>query len=140
VKKYLKERVKSNLTIPVTDIKSEKDIPSIAKKHKVPESDIRDQLKKGKKVEREHTGNDKAATDIALDHIDELPDYYDDLVKMEKKAKKKLKEGFGKEDTKEKINKNILKKYGRKTATGKKANDIDTEPEIEITQTGGYYR
>lgn len=35
-----------------------------------------DELKKGKKHEHEHTNNDQVATEIAKDHLQEEPDYY----------------------------------------------------------------
>ena len=47
------------------------------------------QLVKGIKVENEHTKNTKAASEIAKDHLNERPDYYEKLDKMEKQ---KLKE------------------------------------------------
>jgi hypothetical protein len=65
-----------------------KKTPSLAdikKKSDKPDSKIDAQLKKGVKVEREHTKNDAEAREIARDHLDELPDYYDRLEKVEKK-------------------------------------------------------
>lgn len=44
------------------------------------------QLKKGTKVELEHTSNPLLAEKIAKDHLAELPDYYDRLQKMEEGA------------------------------------------------------
>jgi hypothetical protein len=41
------------------------------------------QLKKGIKIEREHTTNAKIAQEIAEDHLMENPKYYDALEKME---------------------------------------------------------
>ena len=46
------------------------------------------QLKKGIKIEREHIKDDDIAKKIALDHLAEIPDYYDRLEKMEKEAEK----------------------------------------------------
>jgi hypothetical protein len=60
-------------------------VETLAKKHKLPVAAINKQLKKGIKVEREHSKHDEVAKEIALDHIAELPDYYDRLDKMEKK-------------------------------------------------------
>ena len=60
----------------------------LAKKHNVPLSQIKNQLKKGTKVEKEHTKNIELATTIASQNIDELPDYYDRLSKAEKKPVK----------------------------------------------------
>lgn len=56
----------------------------IAKKHKVSLKDINSQLEMGIKVEKEHTTDEKVAREIALDHLWELPDYYDKLKKVEK--------------------------------------------------------
>ena len=44
---------------------------------------VKQQLEKGKKVEHEHTNKDSVAKKIALAHIQELPDYYDRLKKVE---------------------------------------------------------
>ena len=68
----------------VEQLKSHKSPEQLAKKHKVPVSQIKIQLKKGTKVEKEHTKNVELATTIASQHIDELPDYYDKLSKVEK--------------------------------------------------------
>lgn len=46
------------------------------------------QLKKGVKVETEHTGDKWIAAQIAMDHLAEFPDYYTRLEKMEKAAEK----------------------------------------------------
>lgn len=72
-------------------LKSHKTPEELAKKHKVSVSQIKDQLKKGTKVEKEHTKDVELATTIASQHIDELPDYYDKLSKIEKKP---IKEGL----------------------------------------------
>lgn len=67
-------------------------VDQIAKKHGVDEKEIERQLEKGIKVEYEHTKSKKEAAEIARDHLDEFPDYYDRLEKMEKKAKTDMKE------------------------------------------------
>ena len=69
-------------------LKPHKTPEQLAKKHKVPLSQIKNQLKKGTKVEKEHTKNIELATTIASQNIDELPDYYDRLSKAEKKPVK----------------------------------------------------
>lgn len=58
----------------------------IAKKHNVSVDDIKAQLEKGIKVEKEHTDDESKAERIALDHLFEIPNYYDKLDKMEKSA------------------------------------------------------
>jgi len=45
-----------------------------------------DQLAMGINVEMEHTDNPKVAEEIAKDHLEEIPDYYTYLEKMEKEA------------------------------------------------------
>ncbi|MFA5392763.1 MAG: DUF5661 family protein, partial [Candidatus Paceibacterota bacterium] len=47
-----------------------------------------DQLAKGAKVEMEHTDDPTLAKEIAADHLDEFPNYYDALADMENKLKK----------------------------------------------------
>jgi hypothetical protein len=54
----------------------------IAKKHGVKDSELRSELKKGIKVEQEHTSNIKTAARIALDHLFEDPKYYTKLSKI----------------------------------------------------------
>lgn len=45
------------------------------------------QLNKGIEIEQEHSSDKALAKKIAKDHLDEIPDYYERLVKMEKDAK-----------------------------------------------------
>jgi hypothetical protein len=47
-----------------------------------------EQLRKGMRVEMEHTNNKELAREIAMDHLVEHPKYYDELEKMEKKLEK----------------------------------------------------
>lgn len=63
-------------------------IKDIAKKFDVSVKDVKSQIKKGKKVESEHTGDEEKQTEIAMDHVSEFPDYYDRIDKMEKEALK----------------------------------------------------
>jgi hypothetical protein len=72
-------------------LKSHKTVEQIAKKHRMNVSDIRRQLDMGVPIEHEHTHNKTLATDIALQHLDEIPDYYTRLKKMEASAKKEHK-------------------------------------------------
>ncbi len=60
----------------------------IAKKHNVKTEVIKKQLEKGKKVEMEHTNIPKLSKEISMDHLEEIPKYYDKLADMEKKALK----------------------------------------------------
>jgi hypothetical protein len=45
------------------------------------------ELAMGIKIEKEHTSDEKVAAKICRDHLDEFPDYYTRLEKLEKKAK-----------------------------------------------------
>jgi hypothetical protein len=69
-------------------IKPFKTVEQIAKKHRLDVSFIEKQLKMGEKIENEHTKNRELAREIALQHLDEIPDYYTRLKKMETDAKK----------------------------------------------------
>jgi hypothetical protein len=66
----------------------------ISKLFDVPVFYVEKQIKKGIKVEMEHTNNVDIAREIVLDHLTEFPDYYDRLEQMEKQGKEdfKLKE------------------------------------------------
>ena len=72
----------------------------IAKKHGVSVDAIIKQAEVGSTVEREHVTTHEEAYGIALQHLDEFPDYYKHLLKMEKelkaqhKKKKTVKEMF----------------------------------------------
>ncbi len=69
-------------------VKSHKSVEQIAKKHRLEVSFVKNQLKMGIPIEHEHTKDKDLATDIALQHLDEIPDYYTRLKKMEADAKK----------------------------------------------------
>lgn len=58
-------------------------VKELAQKHQVTVDQIEQQLAKGMKVEREHTSDESTAREIALDHLAERPDYYDQLAKIE---------------------------------------------------------
>ena len=57
----------------------------LAKKHKVSLKTIMKQVKMGTEVEGEHTTSKSGAKITALQHVDERPDYYTQLKKVEKK-------------------------------------------------------
>jgi stalled ribosome alternative rescue factor ArfA len=67
-------------------------IEDIAEKHGVSIRSIELQIEKGIKVEMEHTDNEEEAKRVAMDHLVEIPDYYNRLDKMEKDANKDLQE------------------------------------------------
>ena len=79
-KKKLKEQLKPFKTIE-----------QIAKKHRLEVSFIQKQLDIGEPIEHEHTKDHELAMEIALQHLDEIPDYYTRLKKMEASAKKEHK-------------------------------------------------
>lgn len=66
----------------------EEKIPGGLANQKKPSDFDQSQLLKGIKVELEHTDNSNLALEIAMDHLTEMPDYYDHLAKMEKEAEK----------------------------------------------------
>lgn len=60
----------------------------VGKHNNVPDNKFsKDQLKKGIKIEMEHTDNKDIAKNIAKDHLSEFENYYDALIKMEKELK-----------------------------------------------------
>jgi len=72
-----------------------KPVPSLedsAKKHNVDIETLKKQLEKGIEIEKEHTNDEKTAEKIALAHIDERPDYYIQIDKLEKKPVEKVEE------------------------------------------------
>ena len=72
-------------------LKSHRTVEQIAKKHRLDVSFIQKQLDMGEPIEHEHTKDHDLAKDIALQHLDEIPDYYTRLKKMETSAKKEHK-------------------------------------------------
>jgi len=72
----------------MSKFKSHKTVEQIAKKHRLDVSFIQRQLDMGEPIEHEHTKDHDLARDIALQHLDEIPDYYTRLKKMEADAKK----------------------------------------------------
>ena len=75
----------------MSQFKFHKTVEQIAKKHRMDVSFIQKQLDMGEPIEHEHTKNHDLAMDIALQHLDEIPDYYTRLKKMEASAKKEHK-------------------------------------------------
>lgn len=79
----------SELLLIFEQIKSYKSAEEIAKKHDVSLDFISKQLDIGIPIEHEHTKDEKLATIIALQHLNEIPDYYTKLKKMESSSKDK---------------------------------------------------
>jgi translation initiation factor 2 alpha subunit (eIF-2alpha) len=86
-----------------------KTIVNIADKFDLPITKIQQQIKKGEKVELEHTDDLEKAKEISMDHLSEFPDYYDRLGKMEKDASKAWENTNVTENTK-----NLIKRLIRK--------------------------
>lgn len=62
-------------------------IKDIAKKFRVSVKYLKQQLKKGMKVESEHTDDKEKQEEIAMDHIEEFANYYEELEGLETKLK-----------------------------------------------------
>lgn len=75
----------SEETDPKGPTKSYKTVEEIAKKHNVSVETIKSQLEMGIKVEGEHTTSKSEAKITALQHLDEVPNYYTKLKKVESK-------------------------------------------------------
>ena len=71
----------------------------------------KEQLEMGKKVEMEHTTNPIIAEKIAMDHIKEIPNYYNLLAEMEASAKANY------DAAKQEINKETNEEYPTKLAS-----------------------
>lgn len=87
-RKSEKEFKKKIKTLESADIirggkSSGKTVSDIAKHHKVDVSKIMDELKRGIKIEMEHTTDKNIAREIALDHLFEDPKYYTKLKSVE---------------------------------------------------------
>lgn len=117
-KESLKEGISKNMTAK-----------DIAEKHGVSVEDIRKQLEIGVKVEKEHTDDEKKAERIALDHLFEIPNYYDKLDKMEKSALKESND-YSYETIKNQI---LDKNFSKKLLLQKVYNSL-TRGEISKTQ------
>jgi hypothetical protein len=72
----------------MSKFKSHKTVEQIARKHRLEVSFIQKQLDMGEPIEHEHTQDHELAKHIALQHLDEIPDYYTRLKGMEADAKK----------------------------------------------------
>jgi hypothetical protein len=92
--KYCPVHGKTNCSIdeekdPKGPVQSYKSPKEIAKRHGVSLEAIQKQLKMGIKVEGEHTSDKTAARITALQHLDEVPDYYTKLKKVETQKESK---------------------------------------------------
>ena len=64
----------------------EERLPGGLADQKKPSDFNQSQILKGLKIEMEHTDNPMLAVEIAMDHLMEIPNYYDHLEEMEKEA------------------------------------------------------
>jgi len=87
VNQYTQAMKEENLEGGLADNKTLEDI---AKKYVTKKSSLeqimfklKKQLKKGIKKEMDHTNSVKTAREIAMDHLSEIPNYYDRLKKVE---------------------------------------------------------
>jgi hypothetical protein len=62
-------------------------LDELSNKHNISIKKLKLQLKKGIKIEKEHTSDLNVAKEIALDHLKEFPDYYDKLETIENNKK-----------------------------------------------------
>lgn len=88
--KVYRERIKKEFNIDIAKYK-ERLKGGKADGQPITKYDL-DQLIMGIKVELEHTNNKMTALEIATDHLEEIPDYYTRLLKMEEEAEKEMKE------------------------------------------------
>lgn len=91
----------------------------LARKHGVSVKYIIRQAEVGSTVEREHVTDHKAAYEIALQHLDEFPDYYDHLLAMEKKMKAQYK----KKKTYKEIKESLMTESHIDVAMGRELDD-----------------
>lgn len=91
----------------------------LATKHKVSVKYIIRQAEIGSTVEREHTTSHKEAYGIALQHLDEFPDYYKHLLAMEKKLKAENK----KKKTYKQMKESLIKESHVEVAMGRELDD-----------------
>lgn len=73
-------------------------VADLAEKYKTSLGAVEIELKKGIKVEMEHTNKHSVAKEIALDHLGEKLDYYTRLAKVEKDVEENFADGRHPED------------------------------------------
>lgn len=73
---FTEEEIKGGLSSGMTS-------QDIADKHSVDIDQIQKELEAGIEVEKEHTGDEDLAKEIAMDHLAEDPSYYTQLAKIE---------------------------------------------------------
>jgi hypothetical protein len=108
-------------------------IQDIANKHKVDVDTLKQELKKGIKVEYEHTNDNKKAARIAMDHLSEDPKYYTKLDKI------KL------EENKLELNKDLVSEFMKHVMDELKLEKLpkitlsdNSQEAIDLRSWGGY--
>ena len=89
-KKKKKKKLQCEEKDPKGPVQPYKTPEEIAKKHGVSLESIKAQLKMGMEVEKEHTSDETDARITALQHIDEVPNYYTKLKKVESQQESKI--------------------------------------------------
>lgn len=105
-------------------------INDIANKHKLDVDVLKQELKKGIKVEKEHTDDVKRAARIAMDHLFEDPKYYTKLTKI--KLEENLNKDLVKEFMKHVMDELQLNKLPKITLSN------DSQEAIDMKSWGGY--
>lgn len=105
----------------------------IAKKHGVSVDTIIKQAEIGSTVEREHVTTHEEAYGIALQHLDEFPDYYKHLLKMEKELKKE----HNKKKTFKQVRESTITAHKSVASVNVVENHIDVAMGKEIDDEGG---
>jgi hypothetical protein len=107
---------------------------NIADKHKVSLDNIKSELKKGIKVEKEHTNDVKQATRIALDHLLEDPKYYTKLSSLGLEENQSLP-----------LNKDLVKEFIKHVMSELKLENLptinlsdDSQEAVDMHSWGGY--
>jgi Zn-dependent peptidase ImmA (M78 family) len=105
-------------------------VQDIAKKYNVSVDVLKQQLKKGIKVEREHTNDAKKAARIAMDHLSEDPKYYTKLDKI---------------GLEENLNKDLVKEFMKHVMTELELDNLppiklsnNSQEAIDMRSWGGY--
>ena len=91
---YIEQQKMLQQTASVKSAKWKDNIPGGLADGKMPSNYEKSQVEKGKEIEFEHTDDPDTAREIAMDHLEEHPDYYNDktgLPAMEEKLEKNKK-------------------------------------------------
>ena len=101
-----------------------------------PEDVDEDELAEGVEVEMEHTSDELASAKIAIDHLEEIPDYYTRLAEMEEKAEEELAEEE-EEEAEEKEEDDAEEKKEEEVDEDDTAAELSDAEEEEFEDIGG---